>query len=111
MFYASPTEGSGGQWNYSLRADGGLGNKIETTNANNDQQIYVIPLQHAIDFAIAAQNGSIDQAAIPEEVNEYPFTSETQAQRATRIRVRYMGGIIDILGVYVSYLRALESMP
>lgn len=99
VFYGSPTEGNGGQWNYSLRADGGLGTKIDTTKNNNDQEIFVIPLQHAIDFAIAAQNTTIDQSAVPKEVDEYPFTSETQAQRNNQIRVRYMGGIIDILGV------------
>lgn len=76
-----------------------MGSKIDTTNANNDQEICVIPLQHAIDFAIAAQNSTIDQSAIPKEVDEYAFTSETQAQRNNQIRVRYMGGIIDILAV------------
>jgi ATP-binding cassette subfamily A (ABC1) protein 3 len=100
VFYGSPTEGNGnGQWNYSLRADGGLGNKIDTTNANNDQELYVLPLQHAIDFAIAARNSSISHLAIPKEVDEYPFTSQTQAERNNQIRVRYMGGIIDILAV------------
>jgi len=100
VFYGSPIEGNGnGQWNYSLRADGGLGGKIDTTSANNDQEIYVLPLQHAIDFAIAAQNTTIDRSAVPKEVDEYPYTSETQAQRNNQIRVRYMGGIIDILGV------------
>ncbi|MCJ1278243.1 hypothetical protein MMC21_006058 [Puttea exsequens] len=99
VFYGSPTQGPGGQWNYSLRADGGLGDKIVTTSNTNDQEIYPIPLQHAIDFAIAAQNTTINQGAFPAEVNEYPFTSLTQAQRNNQIRVRYMGGIIEILAV------------
>ncbi|KAL9598677.1 MAG: hypothetical protein Q9219_004346 [cf. Caloplaca sp. 3 TL-2023] len=99
VFFSSPTEGAGGIWNYSLRADGGLGTKIDTTNANNDAEIYPLPLQHTIDFTIAAQNSTIDQAALPSEVYEYPFTSKTQRQRNDDIRVRYMGGIIDILGV------------
>lgn len=99
VFYSSPTQGEGGMWNYSIRADGGLGEKIVTTNANNDVEIYPLPLQHAIDFAIAAQNKTIDQAALPAQVLEYPYTSETQAERNTQIRTRYMGGIIQILAV------------
>ncbi len=99
VFYASPTEGPGGIWNYSLRADGGLGEKIDTTNANNDQEVYALPLQHAIDFAIAGQNTSIDQSALPSRVYEYPYTTQTQKERNDQIRVRYMGGIIEILAV------------
>ncbi|KAK4691195.1 hypothetical protein P7C71_g5755, partial [Lecanoromycetidae sp. Uapishka_2] len=99
VFYGSPTQGGGGQWNYSLRADGGLGTKIVTTSTTNDQEVYALPLQHAIDFAIAAQNTTIDQSAVPNVVDEYPFTSQTQKERNNQIRVRYMGGIIEILGV------------
>ena len=99
VFYGSPTEGPGGLWNYSLRADGGLGTKIDVTNHGNDVEIYPLPLQHAIDFSIATHNTTIDQSALPSQVYEYPFTSETQKQRNDRIRIRYMGGIIDILGV------------
>ena len=99
VFYGSPTQGPGGIWNYSLRADGGLGNKIDTTNANNDEEVYVLPLQHAIDFAIARQNTTIDQSVLPDQVYEYPYTTETQEERNNDIRVRYMGGIIDILAV------------
>ena len=99
VFYSSPTEGPGGIWNYSLRADGGLGTKIYVTDNNNDVEIYPMPLQHAIDFSIASHNTTIDHGALPSQVYEYPYTSETQEQRNDRIRVSYMGGIIDILGV------------
>ncbi|KAL8972428.1 MAG: hypothetical protein Q9183_000560 [Haloplaca sp. 2 TL-2023] len=99
VFYASPTEGPGDIWNYSLRADGGLGRTIDVTNANNDAEVYTLPLQHTIDFTIASQNTTIDQSALPSLVYKYPFTSKTEEERNDDIRVRYMGGIIDILGV------------
>ncbi|KAL9117183.1 MAG: hypothetical protein Q9187_006284, partial [Circinaria calcarea] len=100
VFYSSPTEGPGGIWNYTLRADGALGSKIDVTSTQNDQEIYVLPLQHAIDFAIASSNSTIDQTTLrSQEVYEYPYTSETQQERADTIRVRYMSGIIQILGV------------
>lgn len=98
VFYSSPTEGNGGMWNYTLRADGSLGETIKVTQSNNDHEIYVLPLQHAIDTAIASTNKPANQAILS-TVYEYPYTSESQAQRNTNIRVRYMGGIISILGV------------
>ena len=92
IFYASPSEGPGGIWNYSLRADGGLGFKIDTTKSNNDVEIYPIPLQHAIDFAIASSNQTIDQPTLPAQVNEFPFTDKNQKERDDDIRRRYTGG-------------------
>lgn len=99
VFHSSPTEGPGEIWNYSLRADGGLGFKIDIRNTDNDAETYPLPLQHAIDFTIAAQNTTIDQMALPAQVYQYPFTSKTEKQRNDDIRTSYMGAIIDILGV------------
>jgi ATP-binding cassette, subfamily A (ABC1), member 3 len=100
-FFSSPSEGPQGKWNYSIRADGALGNKIVASATDNDAQIYVLPLQHAVDFAIARNNDTVDESILreSEDVEQYPYTSLTQAQRRDRIRVRYMGGIIDILAV------------
>lgn len=97
VFYSSPTEGNGGIWNYSIRADGALNREIVTDSNNNDQQIYILPLQHAIDVAISSRTASA--TAIPENVENYAYTSITPEQYQRNIRTRYMGGIIDILGV------------
>ena len=98
VFNSSPTEGNGGIWNYTLRADGDLGAKIQVTETNNDQEIYALPLQHAIDVAIASSNSSAAESAL-QNVYEYPYTSLSQEERNTRIRVRYMGGIVQLLAV------------
>ena len=94
VFYASPSEGPGSMWNYSLRADGGLGNKIVVKSEKNDVQIYALPLQHAIDFAIASTNQTVDQSALPTQVNEFPFTDENQRERDDRIRRKFMEGLL-----------------
>ena len=99
VFRSSPTEGTSGLWNYTLRADGALGEKIDVGKTTNDVQIYLLPLQRAVDQAIAALNTTIDQTALPATILEYPFTSETQAQRNTSIRVNYQGALINILAV------------
>lgn len=93
VFYASPSEGSGSMWNYSLRADGGLGSKIVVNSNNNDVQIYALPLQHAIDFAIASTNQTIDQSVLPSQVNEFPFTDKNQKERDDSLRTDFMGGL------------------
>lgn len=94
-FYSSPTEGTSGLWNYTLRADGYLATKIYVNENTNDQELYTIPLQHAIDSAIA----SIDGLTLPALVDEFPFTRLTQEQRAQAITRAYQGTIINILAV------------
>lgn len=99
VFYSSPTEGPGGIWNYTLRADGALGSKIDVTSSVNDQEIYVLPLQHAIDSAIASNSNAADQSSISDQVLEYSYTSLNQKERDDKIRVSFMRGIINYLGV------------
>jgi ATP-binding cassette, subfamily A (ABC1), member 3 len=99
VFFSSPSEGPGGRWNYSIRADGALGNKIVVDSDTNDVEIYALPLQHAIDFTIAGLNTSSEASPLPSEVREYPYTSLNAEQLKDRIRTRYMGAIIDILAV------------
>lgn len=65
------------------------------TKASNEVEIYPLPLQHAIDFAIASINQTVDPAVLPNQVNEYPFTDKTQKERAADIRIRFMGGPFD----------------
>ncbi|PGG98562.1 hypothetical protein GX51_06759 [Blastomyces parvus] len=105
VFYASPSEGSGGQWNYSIRADGVLGTKIDTKANDNDAQIYTLPLQHSIDFAISrlgTLRSSNDGSA--KRVFEYPFTSRTNEQQQDDIQSKYMNNVVNILAVafYIS---------
>jgi ABC-type multidrug transport system ATPase subunit len=85
VFYSSPTEG--GIWNYTLRGDAALG--LTTINVNvhsNDAEIYMLPLQHAIDAAIASVNSSGTSLPMPNNVQEYPFTSKTEQQWKDKVK-------------------------
>ncbi|KAE9985250.1 hypothetical protein EG327_004773 [Venturia inaequalis] len=98
-FHSSPTE-AGVIWNYTLRADGALGSKIFVNQNDNDAETYILPFQHAIDTAIINQfNGSASGTTVPTTVNQFPFTDQTQQQRADNIRRIYMNAIINFLGV------------
>ncbi|QIX02499.1 hypothetical protein AMS68_008016 [Peltaster fructicola] len=94
-FVSSPNEGSSGKWNYTIFSDGALGTKIYVGAQNNDAEIYALPLQHAIDNAIASINGT----SLPSNVQHYPYTSQTPAQRNRQITRLYMGTLITILAV------------
>ncbi|KAK8222777.1 nod factor export ATP-binding protein I [Phyllosticta capitalensis] len=94
-FHSSPTEGSGGAWNYTLRADGAFEERVYVSRADNDPQIYILPFQHAIDTTIAQLNGT----STSDVVNEIPYTDETEQQRNDRIRHLYMTTLINILGL------------
>ncbi|KAK6211007.1 ABC transporter [Colletotrichum tabaci] len=109
VFQASPSEGPGDYWNYTLRSDGALRSiVVDVDSDRNDAQIYLLPLQRAVDVAIASiQSASsaasasspIEQGPLPEAVNEYPFTSITQEERAVRIRINYQSAITNWMGV------------
>ncbi|KAK5652734.1 hypothetical protein OQA88_9587 [Cercophora sp. LCS_1] len=92
VFRGSPSEGEGGLWNYTVRSDGSLGTgRINVDRGTNDGQLYMLPLQRAVDDAITD--------SLPGVVDEYPLTSLTQEERAVRVRVIYTSMIINFLGV------------
>lgn len=72
VFYSSPKEGPDGIWNYSVRADGALGERINVDQTDNDEEIYVLPFQYSIDKAIVSVNTTVDQSAFPAEVRLSP---------------------------------------
>lgn len=77
-FHSSPDRG--GIWNYTIRVDGAHGYKINVENNKNDAEIFPIPLQHAIDSAIAEVGVDAGARPLPQNIKEYPFTSETQEE-------------------------------
>jgi ABC-type multidrug transport system ATPase subunit len=109
VFHSSPTEGNGGIWNYTIRADGSFGTNIYVERGNNDAQIYTIPLQRAIDNAIASVNGT----SLPAIIDEYPYTSQNAAERDRSITRRYMGTLISILGLvyFVGIVGVCYQLP
>ncbi|KAK3672836.1 hypothetical protein LTR78_007189 [Recurvomyces mirabilis] len=94
-FQSSPSEGSLPAWNYTIRADGSFGGNIYVNTHSNDAEIYVLPLQHAIDRAIAELSGT----TLQDDVQEYVYTTQTNEERQRNIIKLYMGSLISILAV------------
>ena len=99
VFHASPHEGFGGIWNYTIRMDPSHGGTIDVHSSSNDVQVYPIPLQHATDWTIASLNESVIQDKLPENVREYPYTDETESQRRDGVRTRFQNTIRSALVV------------
>ena len=99
VFHSSPTEGPGGNWNYTLRADDALERKVDVNSKNNDAQIYAIPFQHAVDMAISQTSVTTGGSVLTSNAFEYPYTSLSQEERETQIRVHFMSTVINILAV------------
>jgi ABC-type multidrug transport system ATPase subunit len=95
VFDSSPNEGPHGQWNYTIRADGSFGTNIYVDRTNNAAEIYVLPLQHAIDSAIA----SIASDTLQDDVEEFPYTARNPQERQENITRLYMNTLINILGL------------
>jgi ABC-type multidrug transport system ATPase subunit len=98
VFNSSPNEGNGGVWNYTLRADGSLGSRIFVNQEDNDAQVYSLPLQRAVDSAIASL-GNPGSRSLPGTTDEYPFTPMTQEERDQNIRQRYQSSLTNFLAV------------
>ncbi|OAQ66044.2 ABC transporter [Pochonia chlamydosporia 170] len=92
VFYSSPNEGSGGIWNYTLRADAGLGLYFRNDHDDNDPEVYTLPLQHAVDAAIAGDS-------FPSRVQQYPYTQQTEEEREAQVLREYQKTFINYLSV------------
>ncbi|TGJ86264.1 hypothetical protein E0Z10_g2491 [Xylaria hypoxylon] len=101
VFNSSPNEGNGGIWNYTLRADGALGSQIFVSQDDNDAQVYTLPLQRAVDSAIADLGASNNGASrsLPDTIDEYPFTTLTKEERQQEIRKFYQSSLTNFLAV------------
>ncbi|KAH7175651.1 hypothetical protein EDB81DRAFT_770523 [Dactylonectria macrodidyma] len=97
---SSPDEGPSGIWNYTIRTDGALlasVGKIDVEKSSNDQEIYLLPVQRAVDSIIVRLNSSSDTSL--DNNMEYPFTTRTPEERKDRIREVYQKIIMSWMGV------------
>ncbi|KAF4123088.1 ABC-type branched-chain amino acid transport system, ATPase component [Geosmithia morbida] len=84
IFHSSPDEGPGNEWNYTLRGDRTFGRSFQVDTGRNDAEIYTLPLQRAIDMAIAGTGSdSLDGT------EQWPFTDQTESERQAGVTRSY----------------------
>ncbi|KAM0322314.1 hypothetical protein ACHAQA_009604 [Verticillium albo-atrum] len=115
-FYSSPSEGGAGSgngsfWNYTIFLDGAIhGLNIHVDRNNNDVDKFVLPLQRAVDAAIAnvtSSNASDSTGSssgpqpteLPSTIDRLPFTSLTAEEYKKEVRESYQSSIINFLAV------------
>ncbi|KAL9613623.1 MAG: hypothetical protein Q9167_001851 [Letrouitia subvulpina] len=99
VFHSSPDQpASKGTWNYTIRADESLGGTIDVGSPNNDAQIYLLPLQNAIDRAIVAREPKGDPTVL-ETTQQYPYTVESEEKHKTDNRTSYLNSGIAYFAI------------
>jgi ABC-type multidrug transport system ATPase subunit len=97
---SSPDEGDGGLWNYTIRTDAAFAaspRTVEVGKGGNPQQVYLMPMQHAVDTIISQLD---DPDADPlADTQELVFTSLTPEEREDRIREVYQQAIVNFMAV------------
>lgn len=97
---SSPTEGPGGFWNYTIRTDAAFWRepvKFDVRVSTNVEQVYVLPMQRAVNAVIAAFNGSSTDLLAKTE--GLPFASISQKERDTKVLQAYHKAIINFMAV------------
>ncbi|KAH8176925.1 ABC transporter domain-containing protein [Sarocladium implicatum] len=98
---ASPDEGEGSIWNYTIRTDAEFAvspRRINVEKDSNPPQIYMLPVQRTIDSIIASLDGTAESGVL-DNTRELQFTDRTQEEREQRIREIYHRAIINFMGV------------
>ncbi|KAJ1325441.1 ATP-binding cassette subfamily A (ABC1) member 3 [Microdochium nivale] len=132
VFHGSPSEGTGnggGMWNYTLRGDGVLGTRFnaDKPGGDNDPQVYVLPLQRAVDGAIAQLENEInnnsndnntgtnsdDDNNIFANVQEWLFTASTEPERRDAANAAYQDSLVGFAGpaVMLAFLGVAYHLP
>lgn len=101
VMLSSPNEGPGGVWNYTMRGDAAFyanSVKINVDKDDNTEQVYIMPLQHAVNAAIAKISNPGAQNKLDGN-NEFPFTTLTSKQRDIKVRQLFHQAVINFMGV------------
>ncbi|KAF1814145.1 putative ABC transporter [Eremomyces bilateralis CBS 781.70] len=104
VFHSSPTEGPDGRWNYTLRFDGEFGRSIDVSRDDNAAQVFHLPLQHAIDSAIAGIDANA--AELPNNAQQLLFTSLTPEEYRNLITKKLLEAVTNFLGAvwYLAFI-------
>jgi hypothetical protein len=108
-FSSSPLQGSSlgpkGVWNYTILGSHAAteGAFIDVRKNDNGPEVYLLPLQRALDSAIAAQATSDNAMALPATVDEIMFTSKNQDFIQDNRDDEYLALCVSVFGAIFSF--------
>jgi ATP-binding cassette subfamily A (ABC1) protein 3 len=108
LFWSSPLEGSDdsarGTWNYTLRGDAKADSgRVDVTKTTNGAEVYMLPLQRALDEEIISRSSSSNTTPLPENVDGIMFTSNSQAALLKERDGNYLVLCIYLFGALFSF--------
>ncbi|KAI5842092.1 hypothetical protein BZA05DRAFT_208292 [Tricharina praecox] len=96
VFESSPNTGEGGNWKYTVRGDISFNDgRVNVDDHDSAVQEVLVPIQLAVDRAIAKQEGRTDVDSI--RVSEYMYTSLNQDEFDAKLRARFSAAVINYL--------------
>ncbi|KAL6875223.1 P-loop containing nucleoside triphosphate hydrolase protein [Trichoderma novae-zelandiae] len=98
---SSPSQGRGSIWNYTIRTDAEMDTspvKINVERSDNAEEVYLLPIQRAIDTIIVGLNDTQAAQAMA-NTREMPYTTMTQDERQVKIRSIFHKAIVSFMGV------------
>lgn len=109
VFESAPAEDNNSAWRYSLRGDGAFARSFDMEDDDNHPQVYVLPLQRAVDAEIARLNSSDIDTGFFNTMEELIFTNQTESERRDEARRDYQSTFINYMAVTV--LLAFFGLP
>lgn len=108
VFYSSPEQGTNisekGTWNYSIRGESSsYGGFADVTNDKNAPEIYLLPLQLAVDTEIISRSKSANVSSLPKTIKTVLYTDEDQATLDTSRTSNFLGFCIYAFGVLFTF--------
>ncbi|KAF2660232.1 P-loop containing nucleoside triphosphate hydrolase protein [Lophiostoma macrostomum CBS 122681] len=109
LFHSSPHQGSSssskGAWNYTILGSDSAtrGAFIDVRRHDNGPELYLLPLQRALDDAIATHDTSGNATALPSVVNEMLFTTFDQDHVLEERDQDYLVLCIYVFGAIFSF--------
>lgn len=101
VFNSSPSEGDGGTWRYTLRGDVDFARNFDVEEDDNHPQVYVLPLQRAVDSEIARLNDTETDVSFFDPMEELLFTNQTESERKAEANRDYQSTFINYMSVTV----------
>lgn len=90
------TPDNGPKWNYTLNTESSIADQLDVDNHNNGIQQYVLPVQKAVDSAIAKLEG---YSGPDIGVSEYMYTDMTDKEYQDSIITGFAGTLVNYLSV------------
>ncbi|KAH7117561.1 hypothetical protein B0J11DRAFT_591860 [Dendryphion nanum] len=108
VFHSSPDQGTNisakGMWNYTIRGDRTADSgSVDIRNDKNGPEVYLLPLQQAVDREIIKRSMSGNASALPEKLQNILYTSQPHKVLTDDRKSNYLSLCIHVFGAIFAF--------